>query len=232
VKLVNEFTVDAPPERTWQTLLDVERVAGALPGATIEPVGEDGAYRGQLRIKVGPVNMAYSGTVRLVDVDADSRVASFDARAKETRGTGTAAAVIRNRVEPDGSGTKVTVETELNVTGRPAQFGRGLMEDVAQKMLGDFASRLEQTIAAGPAEAAAPSRNGRQSAVDEHLDAAHPAAPDAAARDEDEASFDVGSMLVRGYAKQLGVAALVLALVGLLLNRRSKGFTFTLRYRP
>jgi len=157
MKLVNEFTVAAPIEQTWTTLLDVERVASCLPGASIEPVGEDGSYRGRMRVKVGPVSMSYGGTVRLAEVDADSHVAAFEARAKETRGTGTAAATIRNTLTETADGTRVQVETDLDVTGRPAQFGRGLMEEVASKMLGQFSGRLEKLVLDGPPADSSPS---------------------------------------------------------------------------
>jgi uncharacterized protein len=219
MKLSNEFTVAAPLARTWETLLDVERVAGCLPGASIEPVGEDGMYRGSMRVKVGPVTMAYSGTVRLADVDADQHVASFDARAKETKGAGTAAAIIRNRLEPAGDGTHVVVETDLNVTGRAAQFGRGLMEDVASKMLADFAGRLEQLVLEGAPAAQAPV-------------ATEPGAPAAPAPEPEETSLDVGGVLLRGYRGQLAVGGGLLALLLLVViarwrNRR----TMTLRFR-
>jgi carbon monoxide dehydrogenase subunit G len=218
VKLSNDFTVAAPLERTWETLLDIERVAGCLPGASIEPVGEDGIYRGSMRIKVGPVNMSYSGTVRLADVDGDQHVASFDARAKETKGTGTAAAIIRNRLEPAGDGTHVIVETDLNVTGRPAQFGRGLMEDVAAKMLGDFAGRLEQLVLGSPPAAEATT--------------IEPEARVAQAAPSEETSFDVGGVLLRGYGRQLAVAGGLLALLLILVfGRRRRSSTITLRYR-
>jgi uncharacterized protein len=219
MRLSNEFTVAAPLERTWETLLDVESVAACLPGASIEPVGEDGMYRGSMRVKVGPVTMAYSGTVRLADVDADQHVASFDARAKETKGAGTAAAIIRNRLEPAGDGTHVVVETDLNVTGRAAQFGRGLMEDVASKMLADFAGRLEQLVLEGAPAAQAPV-------------ATEPGAPAAPAPEPEETSLDVGGVLLRGYRGQLAVGGGLLALLLLVViarwrNRR----TMTLRFR-
>lgn len=208
MKLENDFVVAAPLERTWQTLLDVERVAGCLPGATIEPVGQDGLYRGAIRIKAGPVTMAYNGTVRLADVDADAHVASFDARAKESKGTGTAAATIRNRLEPAGDGTRVFVETDLNVTGRPAQFGRGLMEDIAGRMLGDFAGRLERLVLDAPE----PAVNGAAEA--RHKTPSPGAAPSAASGEaQGEASLDVGSLLLSGYKKQLAQGGVLAALV-------------------
>jgi carbon monoxide dehydrogenase subunit G len=219
VKLNNEFTVAAALDRVWETLLDVERVAGCLPGASIEPVGEDGMYRGSVRIKVGPVTMSYSGTVRLGDVDTDEHVASFDARANETKGTGTAAAVIRNRLEPSGDGTHVFIETDLNVTGRAAQFGRGLMEDVASKMLADFAGCLEQLVLEGPrpAEATAKKESGTRAA---------PAAAPA------PTSLDVGGVLSQGYARQIAIAGGLLSLLLILVfARRRTRRTITLRYR-
>jgi carbon monoxide dehydrogenase subunit G len=215
VKLQNEFTVAAPLERTWTTLLDVERVASCLPGASIEPVGEDGMYRGSMRLKAGPVSLSYSGTVRLADIDVDEHVASFDARARESKGTGTAAAMIRNRLEPAGDGTRVVVETDLNVTGRPAQFGRGLMEDVASKILGDFAGRLEDLVLQGAT-----------------VTADSPPRDDALPRTEDETRLDVGGVLLSGYRRELAAAGGLLALLlFLLLGRRRKGIEVTVRYR-
>lgn len=159
--LRNEFVVAAPLEQTWQTLLDVPRVASALPGATIEP-GGNGDYRGSMRLKIGPVTAEYAGTARLVDVDEDAHVASFHVQG--SGGQGTAAATITNRVEEAEGGTRVIVETDLRVTGRAAAFGRGLLEDVSARMLAEFARRLEAEILAPagprvPAAVSAPSRD-------------------------------------------------------------------------
>jgi uncharacterized protein len=215
VRLQNEFTVAAPLERTWNTLLDVERVASCLPGASIEPVGEDGLYRGAMRLKAGPVSLSYSGTVRLADVDTDEHVASFDARARETKGTGTAAATIRNRLEPAGDGTRVVVETDLNVTGRPAQFGRGLMEDVASKILSDFAGRLEDLVLEGAT-----------------VTADSPPRDDGVSQAADEPRLDVGALVWSGYRREIVAAGGVLALLlFVLLGRRRKGIEVTVRYR-
>jgi carbon monoxide dehydrogenase subunit G len=146
MKLRNEFVVAAPLEQTWQTLLDVPRLASALPGATIEPGGGGGEYRGSMRLKIGPVTAEYAGTARLEDVDEDARVASFHVQG--SGGQGTAAATIANRLEEAEDGTRVIVETDLRVTGRAAAFGRGLMEDVSARMLAEFARRLEAEILA------------------------------------------------------------------------------------
>jgi uncharacterized protein len=164
MRLTNEFDVAAPLERTWNALLDVPRVARALPGATIEPDGGDGAWRGTMKIKLGPVTTEYSGTARLQDVDEDERVASFHVQGRESRGQGTAAATITSRVAGAGERTHVVVDTDLKVTGRQAQLGRGLMQDVAGGMLGEFSARLERELSGRPAEVSP------EAASDEALD--------------------------------------------------------------
>jgi carbon monoxide dehydrogenase subunit G len=158
LKLENAFVVAAPIEPTWKTLLDLERVAGCLPGATIEAGDEEGTYNGSMRVKLGPVSMNYKGTARVESLDEAAHTAVFAVQGKETRGQGSATATIRNHLVEEGGTTRVLVETELSVTGRPAQFGRGIMQDVAASMLGDFAKRLSEMMAeqgAQPANGAA-----------------------------------------------------------------------------
>jgi len=155
LKLENEFVVAAPIESTWRTLLDLERVAGCLPGARIEPAEEPGSYNGAMRVKLGPMTMEYKGTARLESVDESAHTAVFAVQGKETRGQGSARATIRNQLVDSGGSTQVLVETELSITGRPAQFGRGIMQDVATSMLGDFAKCLSELMTANepkPAE--------------------------------------------------------------------------------
>jgi carbon monoxide dehydrogenase subunit G len=149
MKLTNEVALAAPVERAWELLLDVPRLANALPGAAVEPAGEAGLYRGSMRVKLGPVTLEYEGVVRLQDVDEDERVASFHAQGRERRGQGTAAATITNRLAPGDGHARLVVETDLAVTGRAAQFGRGIMESVAGTVLAEFARRLEHEAAAG-----------------------------------------------------------------------------------
>jgi carbon monoxide dehydrogenase subunit G len=144
--LENEFVVAAPVEPTWRLLLDLERVAACLPGASVEPGGEDGTLLGKMRVKLGPVTVDYKGTARLEQIDEAARTAVVAVEGKETRGQGSAKATIRNTLTDEGGSTRVRVETQLNVTGRPAQFGRGIMQDVAAKMLGDFAQSLSQRL--------------------------------------------------------------------------------------
>src|SRR5215468_5209159 len=142
MKLENEFTVPAPLEQAWAVLLDVERVAPCLPGATVEPGGEDGEYAGTMTIKIGPITSRYKGTVKIESADEDTRVAVIRAQAKDARGQGTASATITSSMEQVSEGTRVRVETDMRVTGPAAQFGRGVMQDVSAKMMRQFAECL------------------------------------------------------------------------------------------
>jgi carbon monoxide dehydrogenase subunit G len=155
MKLTNEVVVPAPLERTWSLLLDVPRVVRALPGATVEPDAAEGVYRGTLKVRLGPVAMEYEGSARLEDVDEDEHVASFRIEGRERRGHGGATATIVNRLLPVDGSTRLVVETDLAVTGRAAQLGRGLMEDVAGNLLDQFARGLEAAVTGREKEAAA-----------------------------------------------------------------------------
>jgi carbon monoxide dehydrogenase subunit G len=142
MKLTNEVVVPAPVEQTWSLLLDVPRVVRALPGATVEPDAAEGVYRGTLKVRLGPVTVEYEGSARLEDVDEDEHVASFLIEGRERRSHGGATATIVNRLLPADGSTRLVVETDLAVTGRAAQLGRGLMEDVAANLLERFAQGL------------------------------------------------------------------------------------------
>jgi uncharacterized protein len=154
MKLRNEFVVAAPLERAWETLLDIERVANFLPGAVIEGSDADGAYAGTMRVKLGPMVIDYRGTARLGEVDEASHTASMMVQATDQKGQGGASAVIHNQLVEENGGTRVIAETDLQITGRQAQFGRGIMQDVASRMLGQFADRFEAYLLAGEAPAA------------------------------------------------------------------------------
>jgi uncharacterized protein len=220
VKLENEFTVGAPLEETWRTLLDIERVATCLPGAKIEPSEQDGVYRGAMKVKLGPVTVDYRGTARLQDVDEDTHTASIAVRAREAKGPGTAAAVIRNHLESQDGRTKVTAVTELSITGRQAQFGRGIMEDVAATMMEQFAERLGRELEAKRAAPEAAPEEAREPAA---------AAPQAGAPPPPEAeeALDLGSVLMQsGALRYAGIAGAVilalLALIALAMGRRQR----------
>jgi carbon monoxide dehydrogenase subunit G len=155
MQLTNEFEVAVPIEEVWPALLDIERVARFLPGAVIEPSDEEGVYSGSMKVKLGPMAVNYRGTARLGEVDEESHSAAIEVEAREARGQGRAAATIVNRlVDLDGR-TRVVAETDLRITGRQAQFGRGIMQDVAGAMLADFARRFEASLLAESAGAEA-----------------------------------------------------------------------------
>lgn len=155
MKLDHSFTVPVGVEQAWQVLLDIERIAPCMPGAAIESVDGDD-FTGKVKVKLGPINLTYRGKASFVEKDEAAHRAVIDARGKDTRGNGTAAAKITANLKADGDATKVDVRTELDITGKPAQFGRGVMVDVGNKLLGQFADCLAAKLAAGepaPAEA-------------------------------------------------------------------------------
>ncbi len=167
MKLSNEFTVAVPLEQAWETLLDIERVAGFLPGAKVEPSTEDGVYRGSMKVKVGPIVVDYEGNARLQRSDENEHVAEIAVEARDTKGQGTASGVIHNRLIPHENGTRVIAETDLSITGRQAQFGRGIMQDIAGRMLDDFSRSFERYLLGGDERdaAAAPATPAAETAV-------------------------------------------------------------------
>jgi carbon monoxide dehydrogenase subunit G len=152
MKLENEFTVPASIDQAWAVLLDVPRVAPCLPGATVEPDrGEEGEYKGQMKIKIGPITASYKGTVRIQEADEAAHRVAMRAQAKDARGQGTAAATITSTMEEVADGTKVNVVTDMRVTGPAAQFGRGVMQDVSAKLMTRFAGCLAEQMQVSPA---------------------------------------------------------------------------------
>ena len=144
--LNNEFTVAADLDTVWRHLLDIERVAGCLPGATVTSTGEQNTYDGTMRLKIGPMTVEYRGRAALTEVDEQAHTAVIELRAREAKGQRTAMARVFNRVERVDSGTRVRAETDLNITGPQAQFGRGVIEDVGGRVMSEFSRRLEQQI--------------------------------------------------------------------------------------
>jgi carbon monoxide dehydrogenase subunit G len=147
MELEHSFTVPVPRERAWEVLLDVEKVAPCMPGASLDSVDGD-EIKGRIKVKVGPISMTYAGTARFTERDAAAGVVTLEASGKETRGAGTASASVRSVLEDQGDETRVTVHTNLNVTGKPAQFGRGVMTEVGGKLIGIFATNLAAMLAA------------------------------------------------------------------------------------
>ncbi|WP_052665312.1 SRPBCC family protein [Nitriliruptor alkaliphilus] len=146
MEFVNEFTVPVGVDRAFEILTDLERVAPCLPGAVLEEVDGD-AYTGKVKVKVGPISVTYRGTAEVTEKDADTKHAVIHATGREARGSGTAAAdVTADLVAAGEDTTEVTVVTDLTITGKPAQFGRGVMQDVGTKLIGTFADRLAAMV--------------------------------------------------------------------------------------
>ncbi|MBF6170071.1 SRPBCC family protein [Nocardia blacklockiae] len=147
MKLDNTFSIPVPAAQAWSVLLDLERIAPCVPGATITSrEGDD--FHGKIKVKLGPVGLSYSGIIKVVSQDEAAGIAVLEGRGRETRGNGTAKATITCKlVESDGA-TDVFVDTDLSITGKPAQFGRGALADVAGTLIGQFATNLADEITA------------------------------------------------------------------------------------
>jgi uncharacterized protein len=154
IELDNSFTVPVPPEQAWDVLLDVERIAPCMPGASVLSVDGD-EIEGQVKVKLGPLSLTYKGTAKFTEKDQESHTIAIEASGKETRGAGTASANVTATLKPGGTGaeTVVSIHTSLNVTGRPAQFGRSLLPEVSGKLIQQFATNLEAMVIADTATA-------------------------------------------------------------------------------
>lgn len=228
MELRHTFTVPLPVPQAWEAFNDLERIAPCFPGAQITSVDGDD-FTGVAKVRLGPVSLQYTGSGRFVERDAEAYRAVIEASGKDKRGNGTASARIVARLEPDGDGTRCTVDTDLKITGRPAQFGRGVISDVGDKLLGQFAGCLGETLGR-------PEREHVEAEVvetEEEVAAAEapppsatpprPLAPPAARRVTDE--IDLGAVVGPAVARRYGptlLACLLTALVTWWLARRRR----------
>lgn len=162
MELKNEFRVSVPVETAWATLTDVEYIAPCMPGAQLTEVDGDD-YKGQVKVKVGPITAQYKGAARFIEKDETNHRVVLDASGRDTRGAGNAAAEVTALMTPDGDGTRIEITTDLKVTGKVAQFGRGVMADVSEKLIGQFVDCLEGKLA----EAATPAADDAESGADD-----------------------------------------------------------------
>jgi carbon monoxide dehydrogenase subunit G len=146
MELDHEFTVPVPVEQAWQVLLDVERIAPCMPGATLDAAEAD-EFTGRLKVRLGAMTITYRGTARIASRDDETHTVTIEASGKEARGSGTATATVHATLHGDDGQTRVTVHTKLNVTGRPAQFGRGILAEVGGKLISRFAGNLATELA-------------------------------------------------------------------------------------
>ncbi|MDQ1436566.1 MAG: uncharacterized protein QOK43_195 [Acidimicrobiaceae bacterium] len=219
MELTNEFRVSVPVEQAWAVLTDVERIAPCMPGAELQEVEGD-EYRGVVKVKVGPITAQYKGKARFEERDEAVRRLVLRAEGRDTRGAGNANATVTALLVPDGDGTKVSVVTDLAVTGKVAQFGRGVLADVSAKLLGQFVECLESTVLAGSGSSAGEA--GAEGEGEGEGEAGGEAGPrrieSAPARPVDLFDAAGGSMAKRA----LPVVGIVVVL-WLLLRRRRRG---------
>ncbi|HYN66558.1 MAG TPA: SRPBCC family protein [Ornithinibacter sp.] len=160
MELTHDFTVPASVDDAWATFMDLERVGSCFPGATVTSVDESG-FAGTVKVKLGPIALQYAGVGQFLERDDATHRAVIEAKGKDKRGNGTAGATVTVQLAPSGEGTRIDVTTDLSVTGKPAQFGRGVMQDVSDKLLQQFVQCIEGQFApaepeAAPADASAP----------------------------------------------------------------------------
>jgi carbon monoxide dehydrogenase subunit G len=155
MNIEDEFRVDVPVDEAWRVLLDVERIAPCMPGAQLQEIDGD-EFRGIVKVKVGPITAQYKGTARMTEVDDANHRVVVRAEGRDTRGQGNASATVTATLHPDGEGTRVTIGSDVTITGKVSQFGRGVIADVSSKLLGQFVDNLERDVLSGAAVAAAP----------------------------------------------------------------------------
>lgn len=226
MKLENEFTVDAPMEQVWEVLMDLERVTPCLPGASLtEQTGDE--YKGKMSVKLGPISQEYEGTVKIDEADEEARRAVIKADGKDARGQGTAMATITSTLHEENGGTRVQVETDVQVTGRAAQFGRGMMQDVAEKLAGQFADCLENEIMGIKEEPEQPVTAEAESSADGAVEDESQPRRRIIQQDRDVEPLDLGEASQEAVLKRIKQAAPVavgigaLIVVALLLRRRT-----------
>jgi uncharacterized protein len=234
VELVNEFEVGTDLEEAWRVLTDVERIAPCLPGAELREVdGEE--FRGVVKVKVGPITAEYKGKASFRELDAVAHRAVLAAEGRESRGQGSASAIITAQLEPSGKGTKVSVVTDLSITGKVAQFGRGVLADVSSKLLAQFADNLESMVLSAGTASTSASNSAPTSAPASPDGAAHKARSSRDNEDDGAAAAQVrkleppsaepvdlvdlaGGSVARRIVPLLAIAAV--ALIALLFRRR------------
>ena len=212
MELNNEFRVPVPVAETWQVLTDVERVAPCIPGAQLLSVDGDD-FTGAVKVKVGPITVSYKGEAAFQEKDETAKRVVIKAAGKESRGNGNATALVTAELKDEGDATHVVITTDLTISGKAAQFGRGVLADVSTNLIGQFARNLEADLLGGgtaPSGAASPSAG---------------AATSAAAASDPGDSVDllkvVAVPMAKRYAPAIAAVAAGLA-VGFLLGRRKR----------
>jgi carbon monoxide dehydrogenase subunit G len=225
LELTHSFTVPASVAETWSAFQDIESVAGCFPGATVTEVSGDD-FKGSCKVKLGPIALVYAGTGTFVEKDEAARRFVVEAKGKDKRGNGTAGATVTATFADEGSSTKVDVTTDLSITGKPAQFGRGVMQDVSDKLLQQFVDCLQGKVGGSGAEEPAPPQpdpqqvepgsGAQQPDAPAPQPATHSPRPTPPAEDD---ALDLGATVLPVLAKTYWRQALALVVVLLVLRR-------------
>lgn len=214
--ITNEFTVTVPIDKAWEVLTDLEQVVPLMPGAQL--VGKEGEdLLGKVKVKVGPVTSEFNGKAHFIERDEATHRAQIDARGKEARGSGNAAAVVTLQLTEAGDSTHVKVDSDVKIVGKLAQFGSGMIQQVSEKLLGQFVNDLEARLAGGPAPA--PAAAAAAPAAGGVAEAPKPA-PEPEAIDLLELA---GGTSITKYAAAGAAGFVLLLLAWLVLRRRHRG---------
>jgi len=223
MEIVNSFKVPVGIDQAFELLTDLERIAPCLPGATLTGVeGEE--YRGKVRVKVGPITVTYQGVATFVSKDASTHTAVLKAEGREVRGQGNASALVTAELAEGADGTDVTVRVDLTIAGRVAQFGRGVLGEVSEKLMGQFAENLEAMIREGeqggePSEATATSQTASTS-----TNGVSRPGPADATEEEQRGGRDLNAvkLLAKPVAKRLAPLVAFGVVVAILVRRRGR----------
>lgn len=239
MEIENSFTVEAPVEEAWALLTDIPEIAPCLPGATLTGE-ENGVYSGSVKVKVGPVTAEYRGTAEFVERDDAAHRAVISGKGRDSRGAGNAQALITAQMTGAGSRTTVDIHTDLKITGKVAQFGRGVMQDVSEKLLGQFAECLAGKLDDGPdatdapesaestagsGTAAAADSNAPSSASSDSSTSSAPSSTSSSPTSGEDDALDLLDMAGGAMAKRLvpaAIAAAIVIIAAALLGRRRR----------
>jgi carbon monoxide dehydrogenase subunit G len=218
MQLNNSFTVSLPPDQAWPVLTDVERVVSCMPGATLDSVDGDEIHA-TMKVKLGPIQLSYKGAARFVEVDEAGRRLVIEAAGKDTKGAGTASATVHMSLHESDGGSEIRVLTDMAVTGKPAQFGRGAMQEVSSKMIDRFARSLEQELAVDHAVGQVGSSSG-VSGASPSLDGVSPDASSGHRREEDALDLrDFMGPILKRLAPVAGGVIVLGVIVAMLIRR-------------
>ncbi|MEV0479868.1 SRPBCC family protein [Streptomyces sp. NPDC050508] len=211
MKIDNEFSVGVPVERAWQALTDLEALAPCMPGAELTGVDGD-VHRGKVKVKVGPMVSQFAGTARFVERDESAHHAVISAAGKDMRGGGNASATVDARLRGEGAGTVVTVSTDLNISGRLAQFGSGMIKEISEKLFAQFVANVETQLLA----------TQEQQPEAEPVSETQPAAPVAQSRSAPSEPLDLmrvaGASVYKRLLPAVGVVVVIAVVVYLLVR--------------